>query len=171
MYSILHYITNCLNFHSISTTKKKIRNNNKKNECTVESRKHTVNVYKNATFSLGLISWFNRECVIIKTCWNEAVEGIFQGFTCTLYLFGKEWKIFRSESSWGKWTTTTTYFGLLGFVCTTRWNVQGMLQVHFFTLKKMPLISWTSKKQTNKQKRGSDLQFKTNYFYKRQLSL
>lgn len=64
MYSVLHYITNCLYFHIISTTQKIYKH---KNECTVESRKHTVNVYKNATFSLGLISWYNRECVIIKT--------------------------------------------------------------------------------------------------------
>jgi hypothetical protein len=55
MYNILHYIkkkkviTSIVYKHTEKLTQK---------ECTVQSQKHTVNVYKNATFSLGLISWF-----------------------------------------------------------------------------------------------------------------
>lgn len=52
-------------------------------------------------------------------------------FICSL----KKSKYSIAIRSWTKLTTTMNSFGLLGFVFTPRWDVQGMLQVHFYIKK------------------------------------
>lgn len=94
MYSILHYITNCLYFHYYINNQKKKKNVYKhKNECTVESRKHTINVTKMLHVRWVSFLGIQRVCDnqdFIETEQLKAYSRVFSFFlflSCFLNLF------------------------------------------------------------------------------------